>query len=204
MYYKDELLSKDISELADIAREIGADATISDQETLIYDILEKQAMAEAAKNPLGTKRKRTRILKKDTDHVYSVNGKDGENLDLKKNKVPAPAEQMPLFKELQKDNNQPGQMPENEAAPVADEPETIQEEDVNVKKEATAVLLPSRHKRKPRKMTFPNMRPSLSPFLPCRMTRNPWTAMCPKLNLHLATSVTTRPTATSSLSCSRR
>ena len=155
MYYKDELLSKDISELADIAREIGADATISDQETLIYDILEKQAMAEAAKNPLGTKRKRTRILKKDTDHVYSVNGKDGENLDLKKNKVPAPAEQMPLFKELQKDNNQPEQMPENEAAPVADEPETIQEEDVNVKKEATAeemlAAMPKHRGRKSKK-----------------------------------------------------
>jgi transcription termination factor Rho len=155
MYYKDELLSKDISELADIAREIGADATISDQETLIYDILEKQAMAEAAKNPLGTKRKRTRILKKDTDHVYSVNGKDGENLDLKKNKVPAPAEQMPLFKELQKDNNQPGQVPENEAAPVADEPETIQEENVNVKKEATAeemlAAMPKHRGRKSKK-----------------------------------------------------
>ena len=98
MYYKDDLLAKDIAELADIAKEFGADPNIGDKETLVYEILEKQASAEAAKNPLGTKRKRTRIVKKDTDHVYSVNGKEGENFDLKKNKV-ATQEQMPLFKD---------------------------------------------------------------------------------------------------------
>ena len=77
MYYKDDLLAKDFAELVDIANELGADASISDKESLVYDILEKQASAEAVKNPLGQKRKRTRILKKDTDHVYTVNGKDG-------------------------------------------------------------------------------------------------------------------------------
>ena len=97
MYYKDDLLAKDIRELVDIANEIGADATISDKEALVYDILEKQATAEAAKNPLGQKRKRTRIIKKDTDHVYSVNGKEGENFDTKKNKN-ATSDPLPLFK----------------------------------------------------------------------------------------------------------
>ena len=91
-------MQKDIAELADIAKETGADASISDKETLVYDILEKQASAEAAKNPLGGKKKRSRIVKKDTDHVYTVNGKDGENLDTKKNKANA-TEQIPLFKE---------------------------------------------------------------------------------------------------------
>ena len=103
MYYKDDLLAKDIRELVDIANEIGADATISDKETLVYDILEKQATAEAAKNPLGQKRKRTRIIKKDTDHVYSVNGKEGENFDTKKNKTAVP-DPMPLFKEKADDD----------------------------------------------------------------------------------------------------
>ena len=101
MYYKDDLMQKDIAVLGDIAREIGADATISDKEMLVYDILEKQATNEAAKNPLGGKRKRTRIVKKDTDHVYSVNGKEGENYDKKKTKQGETTEQMPLFKELQ-------------------------------------------------------------------------------------------------------
>ena len=98
MYYKDDLMQKDIAELADIAKETGADASISDKETLVYDILEKQASAEAAKNPLGGKKKRSRIVKKDTDHVYTVSGKEGENLDTKKKKANA-IEQVPLFKE---------------------------------------------------------------------------------------------------------
>ena len=99
MYYKDDLLSKNISELEGIAKEVGADLSLgSDIEALVYDILEKQAVAEAAKNPLGQKRKRTRIAKKDTtDRVYSVNGKEGENFDLKKNKTSV--EQVPLFKD---------------------------------------------------------------------------------------------------------
>ena len=102
MYYKDDLLSKNISELEDIAKEVGADLSLSsDIEALVYDILEKQAVAEATKNPLTTKRKRTRIAKKDTtDRVYSVNGKEGENFDLKKNK--SAVEQAPLFKDVPK------------------------------------------------------------------------------------------------------
>ncbi|MBR5698000.1 MAG: transcription termination factor Rho [Prevotella sp.] len=122
MYYKDDLLAKDIRELVDIANEIGADATISDKETLVYDILEKQATAEAAKNPLGQKRKRTRIIKKDTDHVYSVNGKEGENFDTKKNKTAVP-DPMPLFKA--KDDDAP--MQENQQQPVIMEAETAEE-----------------------------------------------------------------------------
>lgn len=97
MYYKDDLLSKNIAELADIAKELGAEINVNDNhENIVYDILERQAATEAAKNPLGQKRKRNRIVKKDTDHVYTVNGKDGENLDLKKNKQP---ESTPLFKD---------------------------------------------------------------------------------------------------------
>lgn len=88
MYYKDDLLSKSLPELEDIAKEIGAEINVNnDKEAIVYDILEQQAAVEAARNPMGQKRKRARIVKKDTDHVYTVNGKDGENFDLKKNKV---------------------------------------------------------------------------------------------------------------------
>ena len=77
MYYKDDLLSKDISELVDIAKELGAEFKSGDsQETLVYAILEQQAVLGAAQNPAGTKRKRTRIAKNNTDHVYSVKGND--------------------------------------------------------------------------------------------------------------------------------
>ena len=96
MYSKDELLSKSVDELKDIAREIGADfSSNTTQENLIYSILDKQAIEASNNNSASPKRKRTRIVKKDTDHVYSVNGKEGENYDTKKSKKPA--EQPSLF-----------------------------------------------------------------------------------------------------------
>ena len=58
MYYKDELLSKGMPELVSIAEEFGIDTTTQNEEekeNLVYDILEKQATVEAAKNPMGTK-----------------------------------------------------------------------------------------------------------------------------------------------------
>ena len=101
MYSKDELLSKSISELEDIAQNIGVQLNSADsQNEIVYAILDKQAEVEGNKNPLGTKRKRVRITKKDTDRVYSVKGSDGENFDLKKNKVSA--ETQPLFNEQPK------------------------------------------------------------------------------------------------------
>lgn len=88
MYLKEELLAKNISELQDIAREIGCDCpNNATAEDIAYAILDKQAEIAGTKNPLGTKRRRTRIVKKDTDRVYTVNGKDGENFDTKKSKV---------------------------------------------------------------------------------------------------------------------
>lgn len=99
MYSKDELLSKSISELEDIAKNIRAKMETGDsQEAIVYSILDKQAEVEGTKNPLGTKRKRTRITKKDTDKVYSVKGASGENFDLKKNNSTGAT--MPLFPEM--------------------------------------------------------------------------------------------------------
>ena len=93
MYSKDELVSKSISELEDIANTLGINSSKnSTQEELVYAILDQQAIVEGSKNPLGAKRKRTRILKKDTDRVYSVHGKEGENYDVKKNKIQQPSE----------------------------------------------------------------------------------------------------------------
>ncbi len=91
MYSKDELMEKDAAELAAIANDmeahINANAT---KEENVYAILDRQAEVESNKVPQTTaKRKRTRITKKDTDIVYSVNGKDGENFDLKKGKPTA-------------------------------------------------------------------------------------------------------------------
>ena len=99
MYSKEELLSKEMSELEDIAKTLGADYNGNNKEELVYSILDKQAIDEGTKNPLGQKKKRTRIVKKDTDRVYSVKGKEGENFDVKNNKM-SPCEQPSLFKEI--------------------------------------------------------------------------------------------------------
>lgn len=88
MYSKEELSAKDMAELQDIAHEMGIEPPAEgNPEELVYAILDRQAEIEGNKNPLGTKRRRTRITKKDTDRVYTVNGKEGENFDVKKNKV---------------------------------------------------------------------------------------------------------------------
>lgn len=98
MYSKEELLSKDVAELQDIATSIGADFNSDDdQEELAYAILDKQAETPDLAKP---KRRRVRIAKKE-DRVYSVSGKEGENFDVMKNqaKGPASAEPQPLFKD---------------------------------------------------------------------------------------------------------
>lgn len=99
MYNKDELLSKDIAVLDGIARELGADYNPdANKEEIVYAILDKQAVIKGSESPSPTtKRRRSRISKKDPDKVYSVNGKDGENLDAKKSKQVV--EQPSLFKD---------------------------------------------------------------------------------------------------------
>ena len=85
MYSKEELLSKSISSLGDIAHDFGINPQeFDDPEQLIYAILDKQADNESSlKSSTNTKHKRTRITRNEPDHVYSVKGKEGENLDSK-------------------------------------------------------------------------------------------------------------------------
>ncbi|MBE6264157.1 MAG: transcription termination factor Rho [Prevotella sp.] len=97
MYSKEELLSNSVEQLKDIAKTIGAALTSKlRKEEIIYAILDKQAEVEGDTAP---KRHRTRIVKKDTDRVYSVNGTDGENFDSKKNKIQANADSPTIFSE---------------------------------------------------------------------------------------------------------
>lgn len=120
MYSKDELSSKDVRELTDIAQELGAnlDATQT-PEQLIDTILEKQNADDDNSASTGTKRKRVRIAKHEIDRVYSVNGKEGENFDLKKNRPVN--EPVSLFKdqleeEAPADDETPALSPEEELA----------------------------------------------------------------------------------------
>ena len=114
MLSKEELLTKDISELENIAQSLGVTNEFNDdKEGLIYAILDRQADRGAAEQAAPLKRKRVRIAKKDTDRVYTVNGREGENFDVKKNKIKNEAPS--LFKDL------PAGLPEEEEEPAAEE-----------------------------------------------------------------------------------
>ena len=81
MYTKEELEQLAIPELMEIAKELEVKVSQDDElESVIYAILDKAAENSAAGIPTP-KRKRTRIAKKDTNKVYTVNGSEGENLD---------------------------------------------------------------------------------------------------------------------------
>jgi len=82
MYTKEQLLQMDIPQLMAIAEELGVKVKQTDElESVIYAILDRAA--ESAATDASAKPKRKRISKKDTDKVYTVNGKDGENFDVK-------------------------------------------------------------------------------------------------------------------------
>ena len=121
MYTKEELESMAVPELMGIANELGIKVKQDDSlESVVYAILDKAAENSAAGEE-APKKKRTRIQKKDTSRVYTVNGQDGENLDgvkkRKKKKVETPS----LFGEL------PAPAAEEEAA--VEKPEEKQSEE---------------------------------------------------------------------------
>lgn len=99
MYSIDELNAKNVAQLKDIAKEIGAKIKSNDnKKTIVYAILDTQAETPV-QNAAAPKRKRVRIAKTE-DKVYSVKGKDGENYDVMKNQVKGPVStDTPLFKE---------------------------------------------------------------------------------------------------------
>jgi transcription termination factor Rho len=111
MYTKEELESMAVPELMGIANELGIKVKQDDSlETVVYAILDKAAENSAAGGEVP-KKKRTRIQKKDTSRVYTVSGKDGENLDnVKKRKTVEPPS---LFNDLP--------VPAAEEAPAAEE-----------------------------------------------------------------------------------
>jgi transcription termination factor Rho len=120
MYTKEQLEAMEIPELMGIANELGVEVSPSSElSDVIYAIIDKAAESAASEGSETTKRKRTRITKKDTSKVYTVKGKDGENLDTKSNRT-KPREVPSLFSDL------PPVQPEEpvaeaEEAPVAEE-----------------------------------------------------------------------------------
>ena len=115
MYTKEQLEKLAIPELMEIANQLGVKVSQNDtMENVIYEILDKAAI-ESSLGSSTAKRKRTRIAKKDTDKVYTVSGKEGENLDTKNNQKGKGVEAPSLFA----DQPQPAEVEApQEAAPA--------------------------------------------------------------------------------------
>jgi transcription termination factor Rho len=117
MYTKEELEQMEPAQLVAIAAELGIEVSQDDdKEKVVYAILD-QAAIDSAAGASTAKRKRTRITKKDTDKVYTVKGKEGENFDVLGQKI-KPVEAPSLFN----DNYIPEEPASNEEAPVENEP----------------------------------------------------------------------------------
>ncbi len=129
MYTKEELESMDIPALMEIANQHGVKVTPNDQlEDVVYAILDKAAV-DAASAASTSKKKRTRIVKKDTNKVYTVKGADGENFDLKSGKQISENKPAKLFSDLP--------VVENDVEQVAKAEETIAEPAVETINEVT-------------------------------------------------------------------
>lgn len=138
MYTKEELESMDIPALMEIANQHGVKVTPNDQlEDVVYAILDKAAV-DAASAASTSKKKRTRIVKKDTNKVYTVKGADGENFDLKSGKQISENKPAKLFSDLpvvENDVEQEAETEENIAEPAVEtvnevtEPQKVKEEE---------------------------------------------------------------------------
>ena len=113
MYDKTQLTNKSLEELQSLATEMGLkSAKSTDKNTLVYDILDAQAIS-ASKNSSDRERKpKNRIARKDNnpEKVYTANGDKGKH---------NPAEKKKREKAEQK-NQQPE--PAKQEAPVAEKP----------------------------------------------------------------------------------
>ena len=117
MYTKEQLEQMEIPQLKGIAEELGINVSDADaREDTIYAILDKAA-EQSATSDAGSKRKRTRIVKKDTDRVYTVSGQEGENFDVKSRGIKG-VEAPSLFN----DNPEASPEPVNKAVEEASKP----------------------------------------------------------------------------------
>ena len=114
MYKKEELEAMEIPQLMGIANDLGIKVSQdSALEDVIYVIIDKAAENSAESADEAPKKKRTRISKKDssTSRVYTVKGKDGENLDSKSHRTKK-VEPAPLFSDEPLPPLEPAEEPE--------------------------------------------------------------------------------------------
>lgn len=81
-YKKEQLMGMTENELRTVASSLNTPNKNSQvKEELIYDILDAQAVVRAEQSVVAPPKKRTRIVKKEVDHVYSASKDHGERFE---------------------------------------------------------------------------------------------------------------------------
>ena len=144
MYDILQLKSKSLEELQALAAEMGLkSAKATDKNTLVYDILDEQAIS-ASKNSSDRERKpKNRIARKDnTEKVYTANGEKGKH--------------NPAEKKKEKAKNQQSE-PAKQEAPSAEKPVEVQQEPAA---QEPAAKKKSGHSRQPKQAEPKNEQPA--------------------------------------------
>lgn len=83
LFTKEQLLNKDADELRSIADSMGGMVknTNGSKDELIYEILDAQAVMNAEQQASLPAKRRSRILKKDVDHIYSASKGQSERFE---------------------------------------------------------------------------------------------------------------------------
>ena len=126
-YSKEQLSGKSLDELRQIAEEFGINASKFNESQLVYEILDKSAIAAAAEKVANEKPARKRQRVKAVDHVYSAS-----KLNAKKIEKPAmmPSERS-LFGDLSEEEKEILSAPMNSANDKSVETEDISKKDGN-------------------------------------------------------------------------
>lgn len=132
-YNKDELLGKEEEEILSIANKLGIKVKNSTpKEELIYHILDEQAVQSATQKTAP--KKRTRIVKKEIDRVYSASKTKSESFEKKK----------------QKANEAENEIEENVASDIAENTEIIQTLEIKQPEAKEEKPAPKKRGRKPK------------------------------------------------------
>lgn len=95
-YKKEQLMGMTESELHSVAQTLNTPNKNSQvKEELIYDILDAQAVVRAEQSVVAPVKKRTRIVKKDVDHVYSASKDHSERIEKSTPSTPETAKSAP-------------------------------------------------------------------------------------------------------------
>ena len=152
MYDILQLKSKSLEELQVIAAEMGLKSSKStDKNTLVYDILDEQAIS-ASKNTTERERKpKNRIARKDNpEKVYTANGEKGKHNPAEKKREKA--ERQAQAEAVKQENNAPKQespVAEKHAEPQPAQPVPAAQESERKKK-------PGRSRREPKETVQSN------------------------------------------------